>query len=176
MRKCVTQRRIGGDRTANRFCQGREGETWQVPAFVTPPLDLSAWVSRETLLDWIREELASVEHEQLASRSTLFMLLSFAYAIGLFDSDEVARACHADPFLAQLCTNERNVPWAQEVREFRRKNRGALIPILKRLLIRAAEEHFGLETGDLPEHWEHQLEEEAIERLDISRHMDVSMT
>jgi hypothetical protein len=151
----------------------------------TPPCDLSAWVSRETLLKWIREELASLDWRSKAPgeaqtyqqdrHSMMLILLSFAYATGLFDSEEVARACHSDAVLTQLCENQTNAPWTKDVVEFRRKNRATLIFILKRLLSRALEEHMDLQPGELPERWKRLLEEEAIERLDIARHMDVSI-
>src|SRR5262249_20235374 len=155
---------------------------WRLQECATPPLDLSAWVSRETLLEWIREELSSLDWlrrgagetraNQKDRHSMMLMLLSFTYATGLFDSEEVARACHSDSILVQLCENEANVPWTKDLVEFRRKNRGTLIFILKRLLSRVIEEHMGLLAGKLPERWERRLEEEAVERLDIARHMD----
>jgi hypothetical protein len=104
----------------------------------------------------------------------MFLMLAYAYATGLFESEEIVRACHSDRVLARLWQAEVNVPWARDVTEFRRKNRGTLIPVLKRLLRRVMEEHLGLEIGKLGEQWERQLEEDATERLDIARHMDAS--
>jgi len=136
-------------------------------------------------MKWIREELATLDRLRQGGgeakadyqdrHSMILMLLSFSYATGLFESEEVARACHSDPVLAQLCENETNVPWTKDLVEFRRKNRGTLIFVLKRLLSRVIEEHMGLEAGKLSERWERRLEEEAVERLDIARHMDVSI-
>ena len=105
----------------------------------------------------------------------MLLMLSYAYATGLFESEEIVRTCHSDRVLARLWQGEANVPWARDVTEFRRRNRGTLIPCLKRLLRRVMEEHLGLEIGNLGEHWERRLEEDATERLDIARHMDASV-
>src|SRR6266581_7503380 len=88
------------------------------------PLDLSEWCPKPALLAWIDEELATLDwanpdlvaylraHPDFQPR-TLLRLLGFAYATGIFESEEIVRLSYADANFRALCNGA--VPSAREL-------------------------------------------------------------
>ncbi len=97
-------------------------------------------------------------------------VLAFAYARQIFDSEGIARACRTEPMLQRLCRG--SVPFAAELRSFRRTNRLVLEEILTGVFMRAVSERFDLAEGLLPTELKGDLQKLAAERLNIARHMD----
>ena len=145
------------------------------------PLDLSQWFDKTTLLSWMNEELETLDWanpELLACLRThpayqpriWLGLLTFAYATGTFESEEIVRLCYTDEIFRCLCTGP--IPLASELGRFRRDNRGLLRWLLLQTLKRALKEKFGLGGAFLPAGLRHFLTETAGSRLDIARHVD----
>src|SRR6266481_5990693 len=74
------------------------------------PLDLREWVSDKQLLEWIETELLSIdwkdpnvvafEEKHPAFRPKMFLsLLTYAYATGLFSSEDIAEGCYREEVL-----------------------------------------------------------------------------
>jgi hypothetical protein len=144
-------------------------------------LDLREWVSPEALLSWIGEELSALDvpgranhamENETSSPNMMLTILSFAYSTGRFESEDIIHECRADPLFHSLGPGE--TAWPEDVAHLRRQNRGLLITVLARLLGRAFRQHFGIDSAVLPAKLKQSFHEEAVERLDIARHMDVA--
>ncbi|HYG36886.1 MAG TPA: transposase [Clostridia bacterium] len=145
------------------------------------PLDLREWVGSGTLICWIHEELdrfclqdfgltEASYPEPICQPKTLLAILVYAYATETFESEGIEHACKSDTAFRLLCDG--TTPYARELTLFRRRNRGLLVTLLVRLFTRALREQFVLGEANLPLGLRHRLHEEAVERLDIARHMD----
>ncbi len=145
------------------------------------PENLRNWFSDPTLVAWIDEEFKRFErnHPQEASYSKdhpndlpAFMapVLAFAFASGMFASDEIAGACRSDPVLHRLCNGR--PPFQQQLCSFRRRNRPLLVQVLTGVFKRAITRKLGSSAAMLPRHTARTLHDQAVERLDLARHMD----
>ena len=143
------------------------------------PWDVSAWTEKNVLLEWVLEEIATLDwsnpelekflHENPNYHPrVLLTLLAYAYATGVFESDELSKLCHTDPYLLGICGSYR--PSSQMLDRFRRDNRGLLKWALVQILKRAFRARYKLHL--LPPGLRRHLEESVIERLDLARHMD----
>ena len=88
---------------------------------------------------------------------TLLCLLAFAYAKEVFSSEEIVRACYSDEMFALICHGE--IPFVEELRTFRRRNRCRLEPILAAVFVRA------MDQCPLSAGLEQDLRHQAAERL-----------
>jgi hypothetical protein len=177
MQSFVSEARVSQDqRWSHLTARGPYGSrVWDLEV----PLDLGEWVPPELLLDWVQEELAAAGVNRDKGNSfcqslhpTALSMLLFAYAIGRFDSEELVRMSRSEPLSHALSEGE--AIWPREIAHWRRKNRGLLIRALAQVLGRAFRHHFGLQGEVLPTGLKHRLHEDAVERLDIARHMDVA--
>jgi hypothetical protein len=100
----------------------------------------------------------------------LLGLLSLAYATQVFSSEEIIRACRSQPVFWLAC--EGVVPFAHELRGFRRKNRPLLERILAGVFLRAVCQRFDLAPDLLPPGLEADVRARAAERLDLARDLD----
>ena len=147
------------------------------------PSDLTEWVEPCRLMEWAEEEVARLDWKQPevvdhlrrhpAYRPKMMLaLLAYAYATQLFASEEIVRRCYEDTVYRLL--SEGKAPARADLARFRRENRGLLRGILYQLLVRAIKERFSLGTILLPPGFKRYLLDNAIERLDMARHMDVT--
>jgi transposase len=145
------------------------------------PLDLSDWLPQEQLLEaitavveemnWENPELTAYLKKHPNYRpKTLLRLLSFAYAIGKFDAEEIESDCYADPFMRYICEGE--PPRAVVFAKFRRANRFLLKTVLAYCFKEALKKKFKLGNTLLPSGLRRFLVETAEERLDLARHLD----
>ena len=147
------------------------------------PADLREWVAADRLKEWVEQEVDRLDGQASPSGGDLrgdpalrpklpLKVLAFAYAARIFSAEEIVQACHSDPILQSLCEGE--VPFVQELRNFRRSHRPVLEAILAAVCLRALGERFDLEPSRVPPELERDVRERAGERLDIARHMDVA--
>src|SRR6266478_9130855 len=141
------------------------------------PLDLSEWCEKAVLLAWTKELVEGLEwsdpnlvaylraHPAYEPRIWL-QLLTFAYATGIFESEEIVRLCYADATFRSLCAGA--TPSQKELSCFRRENRGLLKSYLTEILKRALREKFALGRTLLPAGLRQFLAETATVRLDIA--------
>jgi hypothetical protein len=149
------------------------------------PWDLSEVVEAKALNSWVREEIESLNwsnpalvahlraHPNYHPRMML-MVLTYAYASGVFESEEILRRCDADPLYREMCTEA--VPESlSALRKFRRDNKAllkwSLVQILKRCLAAPSQN----QAVSVPAGVKRLLIENAVSRLDLARHMDRTM-
>lgn len=146
---------------------------------LTIPWDISEWIDKNTLRAWVDEEIGALDWsnpELLKFLSEnpnyhprlLLTLLHYAYATGLYESEEISKLCHTDASLKEICGQYR--PSTSMLDRFRRDNRGLLKWGLGQILKRAFRSKYQLNL--LPPGLRRYLEESATERLDLARHMD----
>jgi hypothetical protein len=143
------------------------------------PLDLTTWVDSSSLLVWIEEEILRldwnnplvVEHLKQHPEyrpKTMLSLLCLGYSSQVFSSQDIRARCHSHPEFALLCDGE--VPFADELTRFRRKNRMLIAEVLARVFKKIWQSQCvsALVSGA----WEKEIHDIAMARLDIARHMD----
>ena len=178
---CMDQdrgRRIEGSRLA-----GTRAETAPVTTegLIALPLDLTEWIDQCTLLDWVEADVEQFDwkHPELVAYlsqhpeyrpKSLLCVLTYAYAIQVYGSDEIVNRCYSDTVFRLLSENK--APTSAELRRFRRENRGLLKGMLVALFIRAVKRKFALGDILLPPGFKRYLLDSAVERLDIARYMD----
>jgi transposase len=145
------------------------------------PLDLTEWIDAQTIRAWVNEEIDTLDwsnpelkkelalHPNLRPRE-LLTILSYAYAVGIYESEEISRLCTTDRTFRELSGKE--VPSHRGLERFRRENRGLLKWILVQVFKRALREKHGLNISLLPSGLKQYLIELATERLNLARHMD----
>jgi hypothetical protein len=147
------------------------------------PLDLSVWTPASQLRDWIMSDVATLnwtnpellellrKHPDFEPKA-LVNTLTFAYATGVFGAEEIARHCSED--LDFRGVRPKLPPITGELKEFRKENRGVLKWCLAKVITRSLISQF-IERDSittLPPGLRRYVVENAIERLDIARHMD----
>ncbi|HEY2952514.1 MAG TPA: transposase [Verrucomicrobiae bacterium] len=144
------------------------------------PWDLTEWFDPVVLRQWITEEIESLDWnnpeliDYLRSNPAfqpkmLLCLLAYAYATGLFDSEEIVRRCEKDETLRSICGS--HVPASgHALIRFRRENRGLLKWSLVQLFKRAIRARLG--EFHLPAGLKRRLLDVAVTRLDMARQMD----
>jgi transposase len=145
------------------------------------PWDLSEWMDRPSLLriihedletlDWANPELVAFLQANPAYRPKVMLhLLTYAYATGIFDSEEIAKGCEQDETLRLL--SENLPPSRSGIVRFRRENRGLLKWSLAQLFKRVVQTRFELGETPVPVGLRRYLEDAASGRVDTARHMD----
>jgi hypothetical protein len=147
------------------------------------PWDFSGWVDSAALLDGIVAEVDSLDwknpalEEILRANPTfqpryLLVLITYAYAIGVFESDEVALLPLRDKAVqARFSREEASF---KVITRFRRDHRGLLKWTLSQCFKRVLRERFQLGDTPLPVGVRRALVEAASSRLDLARHVDRS--
>lgn len=147
------------------------------------PGDLGTWADKPLLLQWIVEEIDSLDWsnpELLQYLRTnpgfqprfLLVLMVYAYATGRYDSEESAELYYGEPTLRHLFPGQTPTPGI--LRRFRREYRGLLRWGLAQVLKRALRHHFELGEAAIPAGLNRLLVEAATARLDTARHFDRS--
>lgn len=145
------------------------------------PWDLTEWVEKDQLLQWVKEEIGSLDwsnpellehlsaHPEYRPKSML-SLLTYAYATGVYESEEIVRNCCEDDAFRSLFPSYAPTPNA--IGRFRREHRGLLKWALEQLLKRALRAKYSLGDTLLPSRLRRYVMDLAIERLNMARHMD----
>lgn len=174
----------GRGRIAERRAAGwnMPTETIELDAQLRLPWDLTEWVGKPRLLEWIDEEMARLNwsnpelmahlltHPEFQPRR-LLTLLTAAYLTAVFESEDIVDRCYSDATLRGICGTQA-APQRQSIGRFRRDNRGLLRWLMEQVLTRAMRTHFEVETGRLPAGLKRYLHDNATERLELARHMD----
>ena len=149
------------------------------------PWDLTEVADSKTLSAWVREEIGSlnwsnpdlVEHLRAHPNyhpRMMLTVLTYAYASGVFESEEILRRCDAEPIYRGMCM-EAAPESISAIRKFRKDNRAllkwGLVQILKRCLAAAT----GQPGVSVPAGIKRMLVDNAVARLELARHMDRAM-
>ena len=147
------------------------------------PWDLTEWIHSDTLLQWIQAEIESLDwsnpllgqylqaHPRFRPKMLLTLLL-YAYATGVYASEDIAEQCYSNPAFRAICGPEAAA--STEIERVRRENRGLLKRGLQQILKRALRERYSLGDGLLPPGLRPYVENAALARLDLARHLDRS--
>lgn len=149
------------------------------------PLDLGLWVPVSQLREWIMSDVATLDwtnegllellrqHPDFEPKA-LMNVMTLGYATGIFAAEEIARHCSEDPAFRGV--RPRLPPIASEMKKFRRANRGLLKWCLAQVITRALKTQFieGDSIQVFPPGLRRYIVENAVERLDLARHMDRS--
>jgi hypothetical protein len=145
------------------------------------PWDLTEWVEKKQLLQWVEEEIGSLDwsspalveylqaHPEYQPKAML-CLLTYAYATGVYESDEIVRNCYENEAFRALAQGR--APTTNAIGRFRRDNRGLLKWALEQLLKRALRLKYSLGDTLLPAGLRRYLMDLAVERLNVARQMD----
>lgn len=168
--------------------EGDGRTTWSVepraeqqPGTIHIPADLRDWVSPATLKEWVDLEIAKLnwQHPGVAEYirahtgqhpRSMLALLAFAYAGAVFGSEEIVQACRGNRLPPS--NGSMDVPFAQELRNFRRSNRRLLEEVLSGVFLKAITARLNLDPNRPSTELLQDLRDRAMERLDIARHMD----
>ena len=157
-------------------------ESIEFDAQLRLPWDLTEWIGKPRLVGWVDAEIARLNwdnpelkahlmtHPEFQPRR-LLNLLTTAYLVAVFESEDIIERCYSDPVFRAICGSAA-VPQRQTLGRFRRDNRGLLRWLLEQVLTRAMRSHFDAETGRLPAGLKRYFHENATERLELARHMD----
>ena len=144
------------------------------------PLNLTEWIDQALLLQWIAEEVETLdwadpgvvailrEHPNYRPKMML-ILLTYAYATTVFEAEEILRRCESDRFFRQI--SEGHPPESSSrISRFRRENRG----LLKWSLVQVFKRAIRHRTGEVlfPARLKRQLADTAVLRLNTARQMD----
>ena len=146
------------------------------------PTDLSEWVTPSLIRTWIEEEMSRLDRNNpllaeypqdfpMCRYRAMACLLSFAYATGLFSSQEIAEAAWSEAMLRAICNGQ--TPSAREVRTFRRQNRSVIECVLAGIFRQAVIRQLALYGNPLVSEIEPVLRDHAAERIEIARQMDM---
>ena len=149
------------------------------------PPDLGEWVSVSQLREWVMTDVATLDWtspelmEVLRQKpefepKALLNTMTLAYATGIFTADEIARRCSTDVEFRGV--RPKLPPVAEELKAFRKENRGVFKWTLAQVITRALKTQFieGPDIDQLPMGLRRYVIENAIERLDLARHLDRS--
>jgi len=150
----------------------------------TFPSDLTEWVEKQELLSWIVEDVDSLDWgnpellDFLRANPAfqprfLLVLLSFSYALGVYESGDVAELYFGEPSLKRMFPDQ--TPSPSLVTRFRRDHRGLLKWCVAQAFKRAARMHFALGDGVVPAGLRRLATDAATARVDMSRHLDRSV-
>ena len=148
------------------------------------PWDVTEWLDQPSLLSRIIEDIDSLdwknpELEKFLRANPnfqprfLLVLLTYAYARGICESDEVVELHYRDPELKQRFPGP--PPSAKAVTRFRREHRGLLKWSIAQALKHALRAHFELRDATLPAGLRRLLTDTATTRIDVGRHLDRSV-
>ena len=128
------------------------------------PGDICEWVPPGVLVSWVQEELAAEVGRIPEPGSRVLAVLAFAYCRGIFDSEEILRACDSISEFQQL--SKHGVSGTDQFRDLRRQESVPLIQLLTRLLARAVSQKYGLPLAQFKRLWKDRVHDDAVQRLD----------
>lgn len=148
------------------------------------PWDVAEWLDKSSLLSRIIEDIDSLdwknpELERFLRANPnfqprfLLILLTYAYARGICESDEVVELHYRDTELKQRLPGQ--PPSAKAVTRFRREHRGLLKWSIAQALKHALRVRFELQDATLPPGLRKLLNDTAAMRIDVGRHLDRSV-
>ena len=159
-------------------------EVGEQPRKFSVPWDISEWLDKLRLLagvsedidglDWDNPELvAFLRANPDFQLRLLLVVVTYAYAMGICESEEVVELYYRDEALKLRFPTP--PPSARAITRFRRENRGLLKWSVAQALKRAVRSHFELEDVPLPAGLKKALIDSAGARIDVGRHLDRSV-
>jgi len=144
------------------------------------PQDLRECVEPGTLMTWVQEAVLELNwgHPLVVNYlryrpddrpQVMLTLIAYAFLTRTASSEWISSACRTERDLHIL--SEGSAPFPLEIRAFRRKNRRLLQHVMGRVIERVL--HKQEDASDpAPPGVTDEAQRQAIERLDLARHMD----
>lgn len=150
---------------------GRLDIPWDLGEWADKAALLNTLVEDINLLDWGNEQIVAYLRRNPAYQPKLLLqLLTYAYATGVFESEQVETLYYRDPVFRTLGWDKPVT--RRDIVQFRRENRGLFKWTLSQVLQAAARRRLGLRDGLFPAGLKRRLLQNAVERLDLARHFD----
>jgi len=148
------------------------------------PWDITEWLDRQSLLaciiedtdslDWSNPELTAFLHANPNFQPRLLLiLLSYAYAMGICESEEVGDLWFRDEFIRTKVAGQ--PPGTAAISRFRREHRGLLKWLVGQAFKHALRKRYELGDATIPPGLTKLLREAAATRIDVSRNLDRSV-
>lgn len=148
------------------------------------PWDVSEWIDRAALIQKLEQDVDSLNWsnpELIAFLSAnpnfhprfLLVLMSYAYAVGLCESEEISELCHRDELIKSRVAGQAPSPAA--ITRFRRDHRGLLRWLVAQGFKHALRNHHQLGGAAIPPGLARLLRQAAADRIDVGRHLDRSV-
>jgi hypothetical protein len=161
-----------------------ESNTTEPTRKLSIPWDISEWLDKPSLLariiedidslDWNNPEMVTFLHANPNFQARfLLILITYAYALGVCESEEVAEVHYRDAELKRRLPGQPPSPKA--ITRFRRENRGLLKWSVTQVMKHALRSRFELGDSALPPGLRRMLSDAAATRIDVGRHMDRSV-
>jgi hypothetical protein len=178
----AAERNVLANKLKTRPMSASDAQPAPVKEFAIP-LDLSTWADKPLLLQWVVEEIDSLDWSnpelvQILHANPKFkprfllVVMVYAYATGRFDSEEVTEVYFTEPVLQHLFPEHALSP--NTVMRFRRDYRGLLRWGLAQVLRRSLRHHYDLGDAAIPAGLNRLIVQAATVRLDAARHFDRS--
>ena len=150
---------------------GKFAVPWNITEWLDQPGLLAGVAQDIDSLDWANPELAAfLRANPRYQPRFLFILMAYAYAMGVCESEEVCEMYFRDDALKNLVPGQ--IPTASAITRFRRENRGLVKWAVAQVFKRALRARFGLGDGPIPAGLRRVLADAASMRLDAGRHLD----
>lgn len=148
------------------------------------PWDLSQWIPKPDLIEKLEKDVDGLNwsNPELVAFLTanpnfhprfLLILMSYGYATGFCESEEIADLCYRDELIAARVPKQ--APSAAAISRFRRDHRGLLRWLLAQGFSHALRNHYELGETPIPPGLTRLLREAAASRIDVGRHLDRSV-
>lgn len=148
------------------------------------PWDISQWTDKATLLKRLEEDVDSLDWTNpelmlfLKANPNfhprfLLILMSYAYSLGICESEEISELCYRDELIKARAINK--VPSPAAITRFRREQRGLLRWLVAQSFKHALRNHYELGDATIPPGLTRLLREAAAVRIDVGRHLDGSV-
>ena len=99
--------------------------------------------------------------------------MSYAYSLGICESEEISELCYRDELIKGKVTGK--VPSPAAITRFRRDHRGLLRWLVTQTFKHALRNHYSLGDATIPPGLTRLLREAAGARIDVGRHLDRSV-
>jgi hypothetical protein len=136
------------------------------------PFALASWVVEEAEVLSLDARMQPADEKAECDPCVILSVLAYAYATGVFSSEEIVRNCRTNAAFGALADGK--FLFRQELTRFRRRHRKLLMELVARVFVRAVGEWFGMSADRIAPYLESYLRRAAIERLDIARHLDAA--
>ncbi len=182
MKSALTERNSGIGRIPNRIVTktvtAKHSEDCGQDDRLDIPWDLSEWVDKPTLLQWIVEDIDTLDWDNTDlveylrqhpdyQPKMLLQLLTYAYSTGAFGAQDVELIFYEDKDFQTLGW-DRSLT-VKSISRFRRENRGLFKWTIYQVLQKAIRRQFDLGDRLFPAGLKRYLVEKATERLDLAR-------
>ena len=165
-------------------CMSADNDIAEPTEKLSVPWDITEWLDKSSLLaritgdidslDWKNPELLEfLRANPNFQLRFLLILITYAYAMGVCESEEVVEVYYRDAELKRHLPGQPPSPTA--ITRFRRENRGLLKWSVTQAMKHALRSRFELGDAPLPPGLRRLLGTAAATRIDVGRHLDRSV-